>query len=170
MVTIDDTNIECTDRFVDYSVVDKHSRPTLLLGFRTKTVYDADRIKIKPEYGPDRIKHLTQHFDGTNEWCCMYGLTIPIEPNVKHLYHTLITIPTPTAEMYRDILKMHGFSCDQNFLLLRKNMIVLDVKCLSDASKNTKFNTFHALREMLVSQPKYPWYSNWVDFKLFLLL
>lgn len=170
MVTIDDTNIECVSQFTKYSVIDKHAKPTLMLGFLIKTLYDSNRIKIKSEYEPQKIKHFAKHFDGANEWCCVYGLNIPVEENIKHLYHTLITLPEPSAEMYRDVLHMHGFSCDNNFLLLRKNMIVLDVKCLSDASKNTKFNTFHALREMLIPQPKYPWYSNWVDFKLFLLL
>lgn len=170
MVTIDDTNIECTSLFTKYSVADKHTIPTLMLGFLVKTVYDTNRIKIKPEYGPQKIKHFTKRFDGTNEWCCVYGIPIPVEANIKHLYHTIVTLPNPSAEMYRDVLKMHEFSCDDNFLLLRRNLIVLDVKCLSDASKNTKFNTFSALREMLVVQPKYPWYSNWVDFKLFLLL
>ena len=170
MVTIDDTNIQCTEQFTKFSVIDKHTKPLLMLGFLMKTLYDHERIKIKPEYKPIRVKHLSQHFDKSNEWSCIYGLDIPVEANIKHLYHTLITLPKPDAQMYKDILSMHDFSCNDNFLLMRKNMIVLDVKCLSDAAKNTKFNTFHALREMLVSQPKYPWYSNWMDFKLFLLL
>lgn len=170
MVTIDDTNIECSSKFSEYYVLDKSTNPNLMLGFLIRTLYDSDRIKIKPEYNPVKIKHFTKHFDNSNEWCCVYGLSIPIEENIKYLYHTLSTLPNPSVDMYKDIIQMHGFTCDNNFLLLRKNMIVLDVKCLSDASKNTKFNTFHALREMLISQPKYPWYSNWVDFKLFLLI
>jgi hypothetical protein len=170
MISIDDTNIECTKQFTRYTLVKKASIPYIVVGFLIKRVFDNDRLKIKPGYNPVRKKHLTKHFDGANEWCCVYGVEVDTPVKIKHLYHTLITTPSPSPELYRDIVNMHGFSCDENSLLMRQNMIVLNSKCLSEITDQVDLKTFDSLRKMMVTQPKYPWYSNWSDFKIFIMI
>lgn len=170
MVEIDDTDIECLPAFDQFVPLKPSDSPVMLLGMTVRNSLDHDRLEIRDEFKPKRYKHLTQHFDGTNEWLCMYGVELPLTRELKHLYHTLITLPVVDPDTYSDVVKLHGLTCDESFLLMRKNLILIDIKHLTTITKDAKYATFSKLREMLITSDKYPWYINWCDFKLFFIL
>ena len=172
MIEVEETNIECLSEFHEYKPLGKTKRPRLMMGFPIRSKYDHDRVLIKSEYKPTRVKHLCKHFNSTdNEWLCIYGIKMNLMPEVSHLCHTLQTLDdTITSDTYIDTLKFHGFSCDKSFLMLRENLIPLDMKNLSKATGDDRFKSITTLRDILTLRDKYPWYSNWVDFKLFLIL
>ncbi len=170
MVELDDTDIECTSDFNRFNPLKPSDGPILLLGMTVKNSLDYDRLNIRKEFDPKRYKQLTQHFDGTNEWLCMYGVELPLSREIKHLYHTLITLPSSEPDVYSDVVKLHGLTCEENFLLMRRNLILIDIKHLTTITNDDKFTTFNKLREMLITSDKYPWYINWCDFKIFFIL
>ena len=170
MVEIDDTDIECLSAFDQFTPLKPSVAPKLLLGMLVKNSLDHDRISIRDSFQPKRYKQLTKHFDGTNEWLCMYGVELPVSRELKHLYHTLLTIPVDDPDTYHDVVKLHGLTCDENFLLMRQNLIPIDIKHLTSVTNNKQYTTFNKLREMLISNDKYPWYVNWCDFKIFFIL
>jgi hypothetical protein len=170
MVEIDDTDIECISAFDQFTPLKPSKSPVLLLGMTVRNSLDHDRLLIHSKYNPKRYKQLTQHFDGTNEWVCMYGVEVQPTREIKHLYHTLITLPDCDSDVYSDVVKLHGLTCEENFLLMRKNLILIDIKHLTIVTKTNQFSTFNKLREMLITNDKYPWYINWCDFKIFFIL
>ena len=170
ITTIDDTSIECCDKFNAYVPLKPGKAPIMMVGILIKTYHDHDKVTIKEHYNPKRYKHLTKHFDDTNEWVCLYGVELPVSENLKHLYHTLATTPQLTAEMCIDILSLHGYTCEENYLLMRRNLIYIDIKHLEKITSNDEYNTHGELQEMLELNDKYPWYANWCDLKLFYII
>lgn len=168
--TVDDTSIECCDKFNYYTPITPSLAPIVMIGIAVKTYHDHDKVSIKTKHKPKRYKHLTKHFDNTNEWLCMYGVLQPVNVQLKHLYHTLITTHNPTAEMYADIMALHGLTCETNYLLMRQNLIYIDMKHLDKVTNDTMYNTQDKLQEMLEMNDKYPWYINWCDLKLFYII
>lgn len=168
--TIDDTSIECCDKFNSYTPLKPSKAPVVMIGIVVKTYHDHDKVKIKRCYKPKRYKYLTKHFDDTNEWLCIYGVELNITDHLKHLYQTLLTTGSHSPEMYSDILALHGLSCETNYLLMRKNLIYIDIKHLERLTGTDQYNTHDKLQEMLELNDKYPWYINWCDLKLFYII
>ena len=108
--TIDDTSIECCDKFNSYTPLKPSKAPVVMIGIVVKTYHDHDKVKIKRCYKPKRYKYLTKHFDDTNEWLCIYGVELNITDHLKHLYQTLLTTGSHSPEMYSDIPAFHGLS------------------------------------------------------------
>ena len=170
ITTIDDTSIDCCDKFNSYTPLKPSRAPVIMIGIVVKSYHDHDKVTIKSEYHPKRYKYLTKHFDDTNEWMCVYGVELPVNTHLKHLYQTLLTITDPDPVMYTDILSLHGFTCEENYLLMRKNLIFIDIKHLEKITKIGELDTHDKLQEMLEMNDKYPWYINWCDLKLIYII
>ena len=169
-LTINDTDIECCDKFSLYKPLKSSGTAHLIVGIVVKTYHDHDKVVIKPEYNPVRYKLLSQRFSGVNEWLCLYGVNLEVTKNIKHIHHILSTSTSPTIEMYTDILMSHGFTCDDNYLLMRKNLICIDNKHLDLLTDSMKLNSHEKLQQMLDHNDKYPWYVNWCDIKIFFII
>ena len=141
-----------------------------MLGFQIKTQFDYDRIQINDEYNPIYVRHLSKTAENVNEWSCLYGIDLPLPSNIRLLYHSLSnTTEDLDEESYNDILGLYRLSCNDNYLLLRKNLFPIDVRHISTLIDDPLFEDYTTLRKLLVLPEGCQWYMNWSEFKIFLL-
>lgn len=167
MITVDETNIECCKESEQFEVHKTGRKPRLVIGYRIETKYDHDRHKINECHDPIRLKFLSKDFDDVNEWYYIYGMDLPVNKKLTQLHHTIVTYDKLTIDKYYDYLELYGYTCEDNFLLLRKNLYIIDNRHIGSVS--TKYKTYKQLVDIL-KDPDVAFYQNCDDYKIFFLL
>ena len=167
MITIDETNIECCKESTQYDLHKCGRNPRLLIGYKIETKYDHDRHKINDQASPVRLRFLSRDFDNVIEWYFIYGIELPVNKKLKQLHHNIVTTDNLTIDKYYDYLELYNFSCETNFLLLRKNLYIIDNQHLPKITN--KYKTYNQLKNILMD-PDVVFYQNCDDYKIFLIL
>ena len=167
MITVDETHIECTKESQEFEIHKAGRTPKLIVGYRIETKYDYDRHKISDRHKPTRIRFLSKDFDDVYEWYYLLGIELPVPEKLKQLHHTIVTTDNITVSDYYDYLDIHDYTCEDNFLLLRKNLYIIDNRHLDEIIP--KYKTPEALKRML-KDPNIMFYQNCDEFKIFLII
>lgn len=167
MITVDETSIECCIESNQFTVHKSGRSPRLVIGYRIETKYDHDRHRIDNSVNPIRLKFLSKDFDNVNEWYYVYGVELDVNKKLQQLHHTIVTTDELTIDKYYDYLELYDYSCEDNFLLLRKNLYIIDNEHMSKVT--TKFKSRKQLEKILKS-PEVMFYQNCDDYKIFLIL
>lgn len=167
MITVDETSIECCKESDQFEVHKCGRYPRLVIGYRIESKYDHDRHSIHAESNPVRLKFLSKDFDNVHEWYFIYGIELKPGKSLKQLHHSVVTTDELTIDKYYDYLELFGFTCENNFLLLRKNLYIIDNHHLSKVTN--KYKSYEQLKNVL-KDPEVVFYQNCDDYKIFLVM
>ncbi len=167
MITIDETNIECCDESSLYNIHKSGRSPRLIIGYRIETKYDHTRHKINDQSNPTRVSFISRDFDNVIEWYYIYGIELSVNKTLKQLHHNIVTTDNLTIDKYYEYLELYDLTCDTNFLLLRKNLYIIDNHHLSKITN--RYKSYKQLKTML-TDPDVMFYQNCDDYKIFLIL
>ena len=167
MITVDETHIECLPESHEFEIFKTGRKPRLIIGYRIETKYDHDRHRISPEHDPVKLRFLSRDFDNVNEWYYIYGIEFPVNKKLTQLHHTLVTTDDLTIDKYYDYLELYDYSCTSDFLLLRKNLYIIDNQHIADIT--VKYKSYDQLKQIL-KDPEVVFYQNCDEFKIFLTI
>ena len=168
MITIDETSLECTPGSEEYEIHKTGRRPRVLIGYKITTVFDHQRHSIDPSLEPTRIRVLAKDFDDLNEWYFIYGIEIEPTTDVKHMFHNMIDIKSMDITKYYDYLEMFGYTCDENYLLSRKNIYIIDSRHLASIT-NSLYTNCSELKKLMTNR-NMEYYQNCDSVKIFLIV
>ncbi len=126
----------------------------VFIGCIIKTEYDEERIKIKNELNPNRIKYKNKNLYG-----CLF------EPNdgFKKLFKKLSKYESLDLYMYNKILKENLFSCEENFAYFKDGLYPIDASHISGYIDNFKYEMFFE------EDAKTPFYQRIKSINMFLI-
>lgn len=166
MITIDETNIECSEISNQFQLLKPSKRPKVIAGYKISTLYDFSRLRIKPTQKPVRYRFLSKTFDDVNEWYFVYGVEIPIVTKIQKMFHNSINMNL-NIDTYFDFIENHGYTCEDNFLLVRKNVYLLDIKYIDEVSDG-QFSNYNELSQIVETGSKF--YQTCDEIKIFIIL
>jgi len=168
MITIDETSLECTQETCEYNIHQTGKKPRVVLGYRINTIYDHNRHEIPADLNPVRLRILSKDFDDVNEWYFIYGVDVEPTTTVKHMFHNMIDVHEMNITKYYDYLEMFGLSCDENYLLSRKNIYIIDSKHLASITGGVYTNINDLKKTM--TNPNVQYFQNCDAVKIFLIV
>ena len=168
MITIDETNLECSRESELYKIHKTGRSPRVLLGYKISTIYDHHRHSIPSVLNPKRVRILSKDFDDLNEWYFIYGIEVEPIVDIQHMFHNMLDIKPLDITNYYDHLEMFGFTCDENYLLSRKNIYIIDSRHLATMT-NSLYTNCNELKKLMTNK-KTNFYQNCDSVKIFLII
>jgi len=168
MITIDDTELDCIPERDEYTLHKTGRKPKVVIGYKLETKYDHERHHISESVDPQRIRFLSKDFNDVNEWYYVYGVVFDPTSDIQHLFHSTLTVEQLDVDMYYDFLKLFDFTCEDNYLLARKNVYVLDSRHIPHVTHD-QYTSYATLKEVMISNDV-SFYQNCDALKIFLIL
>jgi len=168
MISIDETNLECSEESNFYDIYKAGRSPRVLLGYKISTIYDHNRHSISANLNPKRIRVLSKDFDDLNEWYFIYGIEVEPTVDVQHMFHNMIDLKPLDITCYYDHLEMFGLTCDENYLLSRKNIYIIDSRHLATMT-DSLYTSYNELKKTMTDN-KTNFYQNCDSVKIFLIV
>lgn len=159
------TILEHIDSPIDptqYTNINNHETPVLLLGVQIKNKYDHERVRICDSQNPVRINSDNKYF---------YGVQLQPNTYFTSIVSKIVSTPlnrTDSHNMYRERLKLYGLSCDTCWSYLQKNVFPLDAENIETISINTR-DRMNESRLISTDCKQKPWFIQYADLKIYIL-
>ena len=144
-----------------FSPITLHS-PLLLAGYQVNSEYDRIRVHIHDKFNPINVRVENKCFSG-----------IELKPNryFNRVWHMIKSTPLDrddSLHIYRQRLRLYDVSCDECWGKLDENIFPLDLSNIDRLAISSEYNMKN-YDHMLVKDSDVPWYSQHVQFNLYIL-
>ena len=142
--------------------------PKLIFGFILNNKYDQERLQFKKIHQPKNILHFFGNEDEL-ESIYLHGLELKPKSNIFHICKAIARAQPIALTGYKNILKYNGLSCDNCYGHFADGVYPIDIRHLGKVTNDIS-GDYEQLRNMLYQNKDLPWFSNWSQFKIFILL
>lgn len=146
----------------NFSPITLHSSPLLLAGYQINSEYDRIRVHIDNKFNPVNVRVGETCFSGIKQTPNRY---------FNRVWHMIKSTPISrdnSLQIYQQRLGLYNISCESCWGKLDENIFPVDLSNIDKLAISSEYN-MRNYDHMLVKDKEVPWYSQHVQFNLYIL-